>query len=332
MADADDLDARLVAAEELADGFGLRLDGAGRGFLDEDVAVLPVLEGEEHEVDGLVQAHYEAGHRGFGDRDGLASADLVDPERDDGSAAAHYVAVARAADPGRARMAAFRDGDLFLEGLADAHCVDGICGLVGAEADDALHTGFDGRGEDVVRSDNVCAHGLHREELAARDLLQRCRVEYIIDPRHRAPATLEAPHVPYVEFDLVRNVRVLRLVLVPHVVLLLLVSRENADLSHVRAQEPPQHSIPERPGPTGNQKCLVFEYGHIVRCIRFHFSAVVHPPPPPSGCFHTLFFLNALPTYTPRTTAGLMSNLTTIVLACFSVGSLFPERISLILD
>ena len=263
MADADDLDARLVAAEELADGLGLGLDGAGRGLLDEDVAVLPVLEGEEHEVDGLVQAHYEAGHRGLGDRDGLAAADLVDPERNDGAAAAHYVAVARAADPGRTRIATFRNGNLLLECLADAHCVDGICGLVGAEADDALHTGFDGRGEDVVRSDDVGAHGLHREELAARDLLQRCRVEYIIDPRHCAPATLEAPHVPDVEFDLVRNVRVLRLVLVAHVVLLLLVSRENADLPHVRAKESPQHSIPERPGPTGNHQGLVFENGHM---------------------------------------------------------------------
>ena len=54
MADADDLDVGLVAAEELADGFGLGLDGAGRGLLDQDIAVLTVFKGEENQVDGFV--------------------------------------------------------------------------------------------------------------------------------------------------------------------------------------------------------------------------------------------------------------------------------------
>ena len=264
MAYADDLDARLVAPEELADGLGLGLDGAGRGLLDEDVAVLPVLEGEEHEVDGLVQAHYEARHRGLGDGDGLAVADLVDPQGDHAAAAAHDVAVARAADARGAGMPALRDGDLLLEGLADAHRVDGIGGLVGAEADDAPYTGFDGRGEDVVRSDDIGAHGLHREELAAGDLLQRCRVEYVIDPRHRAPAAFEAADVSDVEFDLVRDVRVLGLVFVAHVILFLLVAGEDADLADIRAQEAPEDGVAERSGPAGDHQGLVFEDGHIV--------------------------------------------------------------------
>ena len=105
MADTDDLDVFLLAAEKFADGLGLGLDGAGRGLLDEDVAVLPVLEGEEHEVDGLVQAHYEAGHRRFGEGNGLAIAYLVDPQGDDGAAGAHHVAVAGAADLGSIRLA-----------------------------------------------------------------------------------------------------------------------------------------------------------------------------------------------------------------------------------
>ena len=183
-------------------------------------------------------------------------------------------------------MPALGDGDLLLEGLADAHRVDGISGLVSAEADDAPHTGFDGRGEDVVRSDDVGAHGLHREELAAGDLLQRCRVEYVIDPRHRAPATFEAADVADVEFDLVGDVRVPCLVLVAHVVLLLLVAGEDADLADVRAQEAPQDGVAERSGPAGDHQGLVFENGHIVIVLYYfhHFGISPDQPWPRSQC------------------------------------------------
>ena len=237
MADADDLDVFLFAAEEFADCLGLGLDGAGRGLLDEDVAVLAVLEGEKHKVDGLVQAHDETRHAGLGEGNGLAGADLVDPERDDTAARAHDVAVARAADLGGVRLTRFSNCDFLLDGLGDAHRVDGICGLVSGEADNALDTGFDGRGENVVRSDDVGAHGLHREELATGDLLQRCRVKYVIDPGHRASATLQTPHIANVELNLVRVIWVFGLVLMPHVVLLLFIAGEDADLADVRAQE-----------------------------------------------------------------------------------------------
>lgn len=47
-------ESKILPDEEFEDGLGLGLDDAGRGRLDEDVAVLAVLEGEEHEVDSLV--------------------------------------------------------------------------------------------------------------------------------------------------------------------------------------------------------------------------------------------------------------------------------------
>ena len=61
-----------------------------------------VLEGELHEVDGLVQVHEEAGHVGVGHRQRLALSDAVDEQRDDTAARAHDVAVAGAADGGAA--------------------------------------------------------------------------------------------------------------------------------------------------------------------------------------------------------------------------------------
>ncbi len=185
MADADDLDVFLLAAEEFADGLGLGLDGAGGGFLDEDVAVLAVLEGEEDEVHSLFEAHDETGHPGFGESDGVAFADLVDPKGNDGAAGAHHVAVAGAADLGITGIPALGHGDFLLEGLADAHRVNGVCGLVGGEADDALDAGIDGGVKGVVRADDIGLDGLHREEFATGDLLEGRGVEDVIHALHR---------------------------------------------------------------------------------------------------------------------------------------------------
>ncbi len=100
MADADNFDFFFLASEEFADGFCLSADGAGGSFLDKDVSVFAVLEGEEDQVNSFVQAHDEAGHRGLSEGYGIAVSYLVDPQRYDGAAGAHDVAIAGAADLG----------------------------------------------------------------------------------------------------------------------------------------------------------------------------------------------------------------------------------------
>lgn len=97
VSDSDDLDfgfsgLRLLVGcltelmlEEFLDSFCLCLDGAGWSFLNEDIAILAMLEGEEDEVNGFFEGHDEAGHLRFGEGDRVAVADLVDPEGDDGT-------------------------------------------------------------------------------------------------------------------------------------------------------------------------------------------------------------------------------------------------------
>ena len=266
MADADNLDRILcgwfdrltnrrgppLIRKELADGFGLGLDGAGGGFLDEDVAVLSMLEGEQDQVDSFLKAHDEAGHGRLREGDGLSGADLVDPQGDDAAAGAHDVAVAGAADLGLAGVPALGDGNLLLQRLADAHGIDGIGRLVRRQADHALHPGIDRRLQHVVRADDIGLHGLHREKLAARHLLQRRGVEDIIDPSHRRLQRRLAPHVSNIELDLIGILGIPRLILMPHIILLLLIPAEDPYLPDIRAQEPLQHRIPERPGAAGD--------------------------------------------------------------------------------
>jgi len=257
---ADDLDVLTASAEELADCLGLCRDSASRRFLHEDVAVLTVLKGEEYQVDGLVETHDEARHRRLGDGHGIARAYLLDPQRDDRPARAHHVAIARAADLCRARVAALGHGYLLLDGLGDAHRIDGIGRLVGRQTYHGTHASLDSRRQHVVRADDIGLDRLHGEELAARHLLERRRVEDVVHARHHVTARLEIAHVADIELDLVGDLGVAHLILVAHIVLLLLVAAEDADLLYVRVQKPTEHRIAKRARAPRDQKSFVFKY------------------------------------------------------------------------
>ena len=253
VARADDVRARVAKQflhrlRQVADGRGVRL-------LDEQVARVGVLEGEHYQIDRFVEVHEEAGHVGVGDGDGIARLDLVDEQRNHRAARAHDVAVARTGDD---RAAALRrhtgvgvDHALH-HGLGDAHGVDGIGRLVRGQADHALHPRVDGRVEDVVRADDVGAHSLHGEELTGRHLLERRGVEDVVHPRHGVAHGLRVAHVADVELDLFGVLRVLCLQLVAHVVLLLLVAGEDANLLEVGVQEVPENGGTKAAGSAGD--------------------------------------------------------------------------------
>ena len=224
MADADDLDVFFLAAEELADGFSLGLDGAGGGFLDQDIAILAVLEGEQHQIHGFIERHYESRHLRLGQRDGIAFANLVNPERDNTAAAAHNVAVAGATNLCVTGETAFSHGYLLFYGFGDAHCVDGICCLVGGEAYDAFHAGIDGGIQRIVRTDDIGLHCFHREELAAGHLFEGGGVKHVVDSFHRVFESALVAHVANIELNLTGNLGHTGLEVVAHIVLLFLIA------------------------------------------------------------------------------------------------------------
>ena len=283
VADADDLDVGLqlfggggevaapgvlrLAGEEFADGFGLGADGAGGGFLDQDVAVLAVLEGEEDQVNGFGERHDKAGHAGLGQGDGVAVAYLVDPQGDNGAARTHHIAVAGAADLGLAGIAALGDGDLLFDGFGDAHGIDGVGGFVGGEADDALHAGFDGGGEDVVGAFDVGLDGFHGEKLAGGHLLQCGGMEDVIDAGHGVAARLEVADVTDEELDLVGDLGHTGLIVVAHVVLFFLVAGEDADLGDVGLEEAGEDGVAEGAGAAGNHEGFACEDAHMGRVL-----------------------------------------------------------------
>ena len=255
VARADDVRARV--AEQLLHRLRQVADGGCVRLLDEQVARVGVLEGEHHQIDRLVEVHEEAGHVGVGDGDGIARLDLVDEQRNHRAARAHDVAVARAGDDRAAalrRHAGVGVDHALHHGFADAHGVDGIGRLVRGQADHALYPRVDGRVEDVVRADDVRTHGLHGEELAGGHLLERGSVEDVVHARHGVAHGLRIAHVADVELDLLGVLRMLRLQLVAHVVLLLLVAGEDADLLEVGVQEVFEDGGTEGTGAAGDHQ------------------------------------------------------------------------------
>ena len=262
-ADADHLDLGLVAAEQLADRLRLRLDGACRGLLHEDVAGDAVFEGEQHQVHRLVEAHDETRHGSVGDGDGIALANLVYPQRDHGTAAAHHIAVTRAANLclfGSHRAGLGHD-DLLHHRLARAHRVHRIGRLIGTQAHHVLDASLNGRSQHIVRTEDVGLDCLEREKLATRHLLERRRMEDVVHPVHCVLDACEVAHVANVEPDLVGHVGHLGLELVAHVVLFFLVAAKNANFANIRLQKAVEHGIAETARTAGDQKRFATENG-----------------------------------------------------------------------
>ena len=234
MAGADDVGAGIP--EKPLHRLGQVTDGGGVRLLDEQVAGVGVLKGELHQVHRLVQVHQEPGHVGVGDGDGVSGLDLLDEQGDHAAPAAHDVAVPGTADDGAAslrRHAGVGIDDPLHHGLGHPHGVDGIGGLVRGQAHHPLNAGVNGGVEHVVRADDIGAHGLHGEEFAGGHLLQGSGVKDVVHSGHSVPHGLRVSHVAYVELDLFRCLRVPRLELMAHIILLFLVPGENADLANI---------------------------------------------------------------------------------------------------
>ena len=238
VAGADDVGAGV--AEELLNSLGQVADGGSVGLLDEQVTGVSVLEGKHNQIHSLVQIHQETSHVGVCDGDGIARLDLVDEQGDDAAAAAHNVAVAGAADGGAAALGSHTGvgiDDVLHHGLGDAHGIDGIGGLVGGQADNTLDASVNGGVEDVIGADDIGLDGLHGEELAGGDLLQGSGVEDVVHAGHCVLDGLGIPDIADIELDLLCGLRVPGLEFVAHIVLLLFVPGEDADLLQVRVQE-----------------------------------------------------------------------------------------------
>ena len=84
-------------------------------------------------------------------------------------------------------------------------------------------------------------------------------MEHIIHPLHRILQRALVANVTDVELNLVRHLRHPSLEIVAHVILLLLVTREDADLADIRPKETVQHRFPETTGATGDQQGFILK-------------------------------------------------------------------------
>ena len=92
-------------------------------------------------------------------------------------------------------------------------------------------------------------------------------MEHIINALHGIMQRAAVADVADVELDLASHLRHPSLEVMTHVVLLLLVAAEDADLAYVGTQEPVQNRIAEAAGTARNQQRLVFENTHMVNSL-----------------------------------------------------------------
>ena len=261
-------DVRTGVAEQLLDSLCQIANGRCIGLLNEQVAGVAMLEGKHNQIHSLIQIHQETSHVGVSDGDGVTSLDLVNEQRNNTAAAAHNVAVTGAAD-GRTTTLSRYTGicvdDVLHHGLGDTHSVDRIGRLVGGQADNTLNTSVNSGVQDVVRADDVGLNSLHGEELAGRNLLQSSSMENVVNTGHSVTDRLGVADIADVELDLLGGLRVLGLKLMAHIVLLLLITRENADFLQVRIQEVLQNGRAKRTSTTSDHK------GCVIKCRHFKF-------------------------------------------------------------
>ena len=194
---------------------------------------MSVLECKQHQVYRLLERHNKTRHPRLRNRNRIAVAYLVNPQRNHRTARTHHIAITRTANLGLARITALGHGNLLLNGLRRTHRIDWIGSLVGRQADYCADASLDGCRKHIVCTDHIGLNCLHREKLATRHLLKRRRMEDIVNARHRIAARLKVAHIPDKKLYLMSHIRIFYLILMAHIILFLLIARKNADFADV---------------------------------------------------------------------------------------------------
>ena len=95
----------------------------------------------------------------------------------------------------------------------------------------------------VIGADDVSANRLHGEELTRRDLLESSRMEDVVHTVHRIANGLGVAHVTDEEANLGGKFRTTLLQAMTHIILLLLIAREDANLLELGVNKVLKHGI-----------------------------------------------------------------------------------------
>ena len=208
---------------------------------------------KHYKIHSLIQVHHESGHVGIGDRVREACTDLIDEERYNAASRAHNVSVSGTVENRSAIGCHLSVGvnDMLHHGLGNSHGVDRVSGLVGRQTDHMLDSALYGGVDQVIGTDDVGLHGLHREKFTARNFLECSGMEHIVNARHHVLNALSVTDVSYEKLNLMIVLGMERLKLMTHVILLFLIAGKDPDLSDVSRQEMVEHAVPETAGTSG---------------------------------------------------------------------------------
>ncbi|MNE48399.1 hypothetical protein D3C87_1481480 [compost metagenome] len=137
-----------------------------RSFLDEHVTICAMLKSIQNQIDRICQSHHESRHVWISQAQRYARADLINKQRNNGTAGRHHVTVASTADNRIIIVTRFGNHYFFHHCFGYTHCIDWINSFIGTQANYALDVILYCRFQYVIRTKHICFHSLHWMEFA----------------------------------------------------------------------------------------------------------------------------------------------------------------------
>ena len=245
-------------AQKIRQCMGECLNRRSGCFLHEQITVVAMLKGIENQIHGVSKRHHEACHVRIGNRQRLTGTDLLDKQRNNRATGRHHVAVARPADDGFFLIDVARLGNhhLFHHCLGNTHGIDRVNRFVGAKAHDPADLVLDSSFKNVIGADNVGFDSFHRVKLTGWNLLESGSMINEVNTTRGVKDTLIVSDITNVKLQLRTCITL------AHVVLLFLVPAEDTNFADITIEKALENSVPERAGPTGNQKGFIFKHIH----------------------------------------------------------------------
>ena len=193
-------------------------------------------EGIHHQIHGIIQSHHKTSHIWIRDSDRLTIHHLLYPQRDHRATARHNVTITGTANSSLcvlSQSTTLSNSNLLHHRFRDPHGVDRIGSLIGRKHHHIFHTMSDSGKQHVICTLHVRTHSLHREEFTTRNLLKGSGREHIIHTSHSEIHRFTLANITNIKFHLMSYLRTLCLQEMTHIILFLLISREDTNLLNV---------------------------------------------------------------------------------------------------
>ena len=202
--------------------------------MDKKITIMTMGKRVYNQVNSIIKSHHKAGHIRISDSNRITLYHLLNPQRDNRTAACHNVTITSTTNGSSRTLAKFTtlsNRNLLHKCFADTHSIDRISCLISRKDHNIFYPMLDSRKKNVSSTENISASSLHREKLTTRHLLESGGGKNVVNTTHSNIYRSLVADITDIELHL----RILQAV--THIVLLLLITTENSDFLDVAVKK-----------------------------------------------------------------------------------------------